>query len=169
MQRMESRLKKFPYAANVKCVLADAAKLDGREKYERILCDVPCSGTGTLARNPEIRHRLRAADLSMQARRQREILAAALGALAPGGRLIYSTCSLEPEENEQVVETVLAAANGAQLVPVDTLLRELVEAGVLTREAETMLSASAVRGSYLRTLPGVHPCDGFFAAAITKS
>jgi len=168
-QRMESRLRKFPYAANVKCVLADAAKLSGGEKYERILCDVPCSGTGTLARNPEIRHRLRAADLSMQARRQREILAAALGALAPGGRLIYSTCSLEPEENEQVVETVLAAAAGVSLVPVDTLLRELVEGGVLTREAEAMLSASAVRGSYLRTLPGVHPCDGFFAAVITKS
>ena len=169
MQRMESRLKKFPYAANVKCVLADAAKLDGREKYERILCDVPCSGTGTLARNPEIRHRLRAADLSMQARRQREILATALNALKPGGRLIYSTCSLEPEENEQVVETILGAAKDAQLVPVEHLLGELANTDVITKDAFAMLAASAVRGNYLRTLPGVHPCDGFFAAVITKS
>ena len=169
MQRMESRLKKFPYAGNVRCVLADASRLSGGEKYERILCDVPCSGTGTLARNPEIRHRLRAADLSMQARRQREILAAALNALAPGGRLIYSTCSLEPEENEQVVETVLAAASGVRLMPVSELLRELADANVLTREACEMLTATAVRGEYLRTLPGVHPCDGFFAAVIEKA
>jgi len=169
MQRMESRLKKFPYAGNVRCVLADASRLSGGEKYERILCDVPCSGTGTLARNPEIRHRLRAADLSMQARRQREILASAIHALAPGGRLIYSTCSLEPEENEQVVETVLAAASGVRLMPVSELLRELADANVLTREACEMLTATAVRGEYLRTLPGVHPCDGFFAAVIEKA
>ena len=169
LQRMESRLRKFPYAMHVKCVLADAAKLDNSAQYARILCDVPCSGTGTLARNPEIRHRLRAADLSIQAKRQRAILAAALNALEPGGRLIYSTCSLEPEENEQVVETVLGASSGMRLVAASELLQGLVEAAVLTREAFEMLTATAVRGSYLRTLPGVHPCDGFFAAVITKS
>jgi len=130
---------------------------------------VPCSGTGTLARNPEIRHRLRAADLSIQAKRQRAILASALAALAPGGRLIYSTCSLEPEENEQVVETVLAATPDARVLPIADTLRQLADTAVLTREAEVLLSATAVRGNYLRTLPGVHPCDGFFAAVIEKS
>ena len=92
-----------------------------------------------------------------------------MNALEPGGRLIYSTCSLEPEENEQVVETVLGASSGMRLVAASELLQGLVEAAVLTREAFEMLTATAVRGSYLRTLPGVHPCDGFFAAVITKS
>jgi 16S rRNA (cytosine967-C5)-methyltransferase len=165
LERMQSRLRELE---NVECVLGDAAKFGGT-RYDRILCDVPCSGTGTLARNPEIRHKLTAADLSKQAKRQREILAAALAALAPGGRLIYSTCSLEPEENEQVVETVLDAASGARVMPAAEILRELADTNVLTREAETMLTSTAVRGGTLRTLPGVHPCDGFFAAVLTKS
>ena len=67
---------------------------------------MPCSGTGTLARNPEIRLRLQPEDLARQAERQRAILRGALKRLAPGGRLVYSTCSLEPEENERVVEAV---------------------------------------------------------------
>jgi 16S rRNA (cytosine967-C5)-methyltransferase len=169
LTRMQQRLRKFPYAAKVQCDLLDATKLDATETYDRILCDVPCSGTGTLARNPEIRHRLRAADLSIQAKRQRAILASALAALAPGGRFIYSTCSLEPEENEQVVETVLAATQGVRVLPITDSLRELTDAGVLTPEAGTMLTSTAVRGDYLRTLPGIHPCDGFFAAVIEKA
>jgi 16S rRNA (cytosine967-C5)-methyltransferase len=168
LTRMQQRLRKFPYAARVQCDLLDATRMEPQEKYDRILCDVPCSGTGTLSRNPEIRHRLRAADLSIQAKRQRAILTSALAALAPGGRLIYSTCSLEPEENEQVVETVLASAQGLRVLPVADTLRQLTDAAVLTSEAAAMLSATALRGDYLRTLPGVHPCDGFFAAVIEK-
>ena len=72
-------------------------------QFDRILADVPCSGTGTLARNPEIKWKLEPADLADLADRQRAILGAALDRLAPGGRLVYSTCSLEPEENEEVV------------------------------------------------------------------
>ena len=168
LTRMQQRLRKFPYATKVQCELLDATKLKIAAQYDRILCDVPCSGTGTLARNPEIRHRLRAADLSLQAKRQRAILGSALAALAPGGRLIYSTCSLEPEENEQVVETVLAVTHGVRVLPVENSLHDLAATGVLTGEAEAMLTSTAVRGNYLRTLPGVHPCDGFFAAVIEK-
>ncbi len=74
--------------------------------FERILVDAPCSGTGTLARNPEIKWRLTPADLDDLAGRQRSLLAQARAVLAPGGLLVYSTCSLEPEENQAVVANV---------------------------------------------------------------
>jgi 16S rRNA (cytosine967-C5)-methyltransferase len=74
-----------------------------RQTFDRILVDAPCSGTGTLARNPEIKWRLRPEDLPDLRARQAAILANALERLAPGGRLVYSTCSLEREENEEVV------------------------------------------------------------------
>ena len=74
----------------------------------------------------------------MQARRQREILRAGLEQLAPGGRLVYSTCSMEPEENEQVVEAALGRAKGLRVIPAEMILRELAAAGVLTAEAAEM-------------------------------
>ncbi|MBI3667610.1 MAG: hypothetical protein HY236_15510, partial [Acidobacteria bacterium] len=90
-------------------VALDAARpLPFAARFDRILVDAPCSGTGTLARNPEIKWRLRPADIEDLAARQRAILEHALEALAPGGRLVYATCSLEPEENEAVVESLLS-------------------------------------------------------------
>ena len=74
--------------------------------FDRILVDAPCSGTGTIAHNPEIKWRLAEVDLARHASRQRAILRNALAVLKPGGLLVYSTCSLEPEENERVVESV---------------------------------------------------------------
>src|SRR5947209_4886741 len=85
-------------------VVLDARQsLPFRRRFDRILVDAPCSGTGTLARNPEIKWRLRPEDTEKLRLLQREILGRALDALAPGGRLVYSTCSLEQEENEEVV------------------------------------------------------------------
>jgi 16S rRNA (cytosine967-C5)-methyltransferase len=90
----------------------DLVVLDGTEplpfarRSERILVDAPCSGTGTLGRNPEIKWRLRPDDLVDLQRRQTGLLSNAYAALAPGGRMVYSTCSLEPEENEQVIATL---------------------------------------------------------------
>jgi 16S rRNA (cytosine967-C5)-methyltransferase len=85
----------------------DAEKpLPFTHKFDRILVDAPCSGTGTLARHPEIRWRLQPGQLAEFHRLQVAILTSALDALAPGGRLVYSTCSLEPEENELVVAEV---------------------------------------------------------------
>jgi len=77
-------------------------------RFDRILVDAPCSGTGTLGRNPEIKWRLRPEDLADLHRRQTALLANAYAALSPGGRLVYSTCSLEPEENEAVIATLPA-------------------------------------------------------------
>ena len=73
------------------------------EKFDRILVDAPCSGTGTLVHNPEIKWRLKEADLAGFQDRQRKMVEQALTVLAPGGRLVYSTCSLEREENEDAV------------------------------------------------------------------
>jgi 16S rRNA (cytosine967-C5)-methyltransferase len=79
-------------------------------RFDRILVDAPCSGTGTLARNPEIKWRLKPSDIAELHRRQVLLLRNALERLAPGGRLVYSTCSLEREENEDVVEASGARA-----------------------------------------------------------
>jgi 16S rRNA (cytosine967-C5)-methyltransferase len=146
---------------------ADAAKLPESEgAFDLILCDVPCSGTGTLARNPEIKERLQPSDLARQAARQREILAAALRRLAPGGRLLYSTCSLEPEENERVVEAVLSANGGFAEVGLDAAAERLSDSGLL---AEGKDIRGLLRAGRLRTLPGVgFHGDGFFAALLER-
>ena len=88
-------------------VLDGARPLPFRSLFDRILVDAPCSGTGTLARNPEIKWRLQASDLADLQRRQVLLLRSAIKYLAPRGRLVYSTCSLEREENEDVVEMAI--------------------------------------------------------------
>ncbi|MDR5728364.1 MAG: transcription antitermination factor NusB [Terriglobia bacterium] len=152
--------------------VVDAARLTGVGPFDRILCDVPCTGTGTLAGNPEIRHRLQPQDLTRQAERQRMILAAALRLLAPGGRLLYSTCSLESEENEAVVEACLNSADNSMRRWIRLDLRaefdRLEQEGIVRGEAVAELRATGFREGYLRTLPGLHPCDGFFAALIER-
>ena len=108
LAQTEARLRRYAYAERVQFAVADAADAKAVEgSFDLILCDVPCSGTGTLAGNPEIRHRLKVEELARQAERQKAILEGALKRLAPGGRLVYSTCSLEPEECERVVEAVM--------------------------------------------------------------
>jgi len=95
--------------ATMKSLGVDLVVLDAREplpfrrRFDRILVDAPCTGTGTLARNPEIKWRLRAGSIGELQQVQKLILGRALEALEPGGRLVYSTCSLEQEENEEVV------------------------------------------------------------------
>jgi 16S rRNA (cytosine967-C5)-methyltransferase len=94
-------------------VLNGTGPLPFGARFDRILVDAPCSGTGTLARNPEIKWRLRPEDLNGLHQRQVALLRNALQVLKPGGVLVYSTCSLEKEENESVVEE--AAPHRAQL------------------------------------------------------
>ncbi len=159
LRNLADRLK--PLAPNVRTAVADAAQPPADEApFDIILCDVPCSGTGTLARNPELKLRLQPADLPRQAVRQREILTSALACLAPGGRLLYSTCSLEPEENEQIISAVLAKAPaGVNAVPLDDVLASL-----------NIPAANLLREGQLRTLPGSgFQGDGFFAALFARN
>src|ERR1700723_2032216 len=112
-------------------VLLDATRpLPFAGKFDRILIDAPCSGTGTLARNPEIRWRLKAGDLRNAQRQQTAMLGQALAILPPGGRLVYATCSLEPEENEQVVQDALPAASGLRIVSGLAALEPHLRSGV---------------------------------------
>lgn len=162
LAQTEARFRRYAYAERIRCSVADATDSSGGQSYDLILCDVPCSGTGTLAGNPEIRHRLKPEEFPRQAARQKAILKAALQKLAPGGKLVYSTCSLEPEECEEVVAEVIAGTGIVQ-TPVEALMQELSGAGMLRQDANL---TSAVRDGVLRTLPGVHPCDGFFATVL---
>jgi 16S rRNA (cytosine967-C5)-methyltransferase len=97
-------------------VVADATLgLPFNRKFDRILVDAPCSGTGTLARNPEIKWRLRPSDFERFAEVQKRMVENAMRALKPGGRLVYSTCSLEQEENQGVIADLPVKATRAWL------------------------------------------------------
>jgi 16S rRNA (cytosine967-C5)-methyltransferase len=165
LAQTEARLRRYAYAERVEFATADAADAKAVEgNFDLILCDAPCSGTGTLAGNPEIRHRLKVEELARQAERQRAILSGALKRLAPSGRLVYSVCSLEPEEGERVVEAVVGKG-GVRRVSVGGFVAELEEQGILLNGVEL---DSAVRDGTLRTLPGVHGCDGFYAVVLER-
>ena len=123
-------------------------------RFDSVLLDAPCSGTGTLRKNPEIRLRLAPADLDGFARKQLRLVRAALGLLAPGGTLLYVTCSLEPEENEDVVQAALRGLEGFVRVP--------PPAGVTAPLAERTQGDGLVR-----VLPGpTH--DGFCAVLVKR-
>lgn len=149
---------------NIDVVAADARHLPFVATFDRVLADVPCSGTGTLSRNPEIKWRLIPKDLVELQVRQLAILRSGLARVGPGGRLIYSTCSLEREENEDVIECAQAEGLRFRVLDCRSELGKLKEEGELVWEDPSALMS----GPYLRTVPGVHPCDGFFGAILEK-
>jgi len=151
-------------AGRIEMLVADARQLPVSRSFDRVLADVPCSGTGTLARNPEIKWRLTSADLTDLQARQIAILRSALAHVAPRGHLIYSTCSLEKEENEDVITRVLGDENSFLVLDCRSELERMKAAGELTWPDPSSLT----RGPYLRTIPGIHPCDGFFAAVLER-
>ncbi|MGA9798463.1 MAG: transcription antitermination factor NusB [Terriglobales bacterium] len=159
-------LRKLVLAGHVEVINSDILEFKKSANFDRVLADVPCSGTGTLAHNPEIKWKLQPADLADLHRRQIAILRAAMQQVAPGGRLVYSTCSLEPEENERVVDEALSSSDPAfRVVDCRLELERLRAQGELVwNDVDSLVSGRSVR-----TIPGVHPCDGFFVAILEKS
>jgi 16S rRNA (cytosine967-C5)-methyltransferase len=133
--------------------------------FERILVDAPCSGTGTLARHPEIRWRLQPEQFRELHGLQVAMLSNAAGQLARGGRLVYSTCSLEVEENEDVLAEVLRSVSSIRQVPARDAARALAGHLVPGTEASSLFDASG----HFHTFPGEQPADGFFAAILEKA
>jgi 16S rRNA (cytosine967-C5)-methyltransferase len=122
--------------------------------FDRILVDAPCSGLGALRRNPDARWRLRPEDFESLAKIQRQILESAADVLRPGGSLVYSTCTITPEENESVIQGFMATRPGWQIAPKEAapaVMQELVD-----------------EDGFLRLLPHRHDMDGFFAVRLIR-
>jgi len=157
-------LRRLVRAKNVRVVCGDATKLPLSGDFDRVLVDVPCSGTGTLAHNPDIKWRLMPEDLADLRQRQFAILNSAMEQVARGGKLVYSTCSLEAEENAEVVDRALAVRPAFRLIDCHEELGTLADAGEFIGEVSSLTT-----GPYLRTIPGLHFCEGFFAAILKRS
>jgi 16S rRNA (cytosine967-C5)-methyltransferase len=138
-------------AQNVQPVRADALRPPFAALFDAVLLDAPCSGLGTLARHPDIRWRLGPADLARHAARQKALLAALAPLVRPGGRLVYATCSVEPEETDEVVLPFLEA-------------RPDFSAEALPPWAEPFRS-----GAFVRTGTPPSRGDAFFAARLRRS
>jgi 16S rRNA (cytosine967-C5)-methyltransferase len=131
-------------------------------KMDRVLVDAPCSGLGTLRRNPDLKWRQKPTDVAELQAKQTAILTSAARLVKAGGRLVYATCSILPDENEQVAEAFSAAHPDFELLPVPELL-----AGLMREQAEgadPVPTDSLCSGPYLRMWPHRHNTDGFYAA-----
>jgi len=143
-------------AANVRIVQADLRMpLPFASPFDCVLVDAPCSGLGTLRRDPDIRWRRRESDLIALAAAELTMLQRAAEIVAPGGRLIYATCSSEPDENEGIADAFLATAPEFRAVNAS--------------ETTTRLPAAVIdaRG-HLRTQPHVHRLEAFFGAVFER-
>jgi 16S rRNA (cytosine967-C5)-methyltransferase len=137
---------------NVVPYVADARKPALRQ-VDAVLIDAPCTGTGTFRRHPDARWRLKTSDLAVMPAMQREILRSAAAIVAPGGLLVYSTCSLETEENDAQVERFLAENKEWTLEP----------------PPEGAVPSAVLDAGRLRVLPQRHGVDGAFAARLRRS
>jgi 16S rRNA (cytosine967-C5)-methyltransferase len=151
LRRVEENLARAGCTAEL--VVGDAAQAEGTawggRRYQRILVDAPCSATGVMRRHPDIRLLRRATDIAELVRRQAAILAATWHLLAPGGRLLYVTCSLLPAENSEQVAAFLHAHPDARVVELPT-------------------TPGTKSGEGVQLLPGLDDTDGFFYAALEK-
>lgn len=124
-------------------------------KCDRVLVDAPCTGSGTLRRKPDARYRLTEASVAEYAAKQKGLLEQFSAMVKPGGRLIYGTCSVLREENEDVVAAFLSAHPDFEVMPAETVLGP-------------ELGPKVTRDGFLRTYPHRHGTDGFFGAVLKK-
>ena len=150
LTRMAANIERLD-ARNVSLVAMDASA-PAVKPLDVVLLDVPCTGTGTFRRHPDARWRLRHSDLALLAASQAELLSAAGAVVKPGGLLVYSTCSLEPEENDVQVDAFLEQHAGWTLEP----------------PPEGSVPDEALDRGRLRVLPQRHGTDGSFAARLRK-
>ncbi len=129
-------------------------------RFDRVLVDAPCTGVGTWRRTPEARLRYGEADLAEMTALQDRILASAARLTKPGGRLIYVTCSLLPQENEDRVTALLARRDDYEIVPISSVWSETVTAAGGPECQES--------GDFLRLTPDEHGTDGFFVAVLER-
>jgi 16S rRNA (cytosine967-C5)-methyltransferase len=155
LQRIADNLLRLRREARlVRADLREDARGWAGEGFDRILVDAPCSATGVIRRHPDIKLLRRAEDVVALAATQRQILSQCLQLLKPGGRLLYSTCSVLPAENEHVVEAVLAGAPRARALPLP--------------EAVTLPPDCLARSTGMQLLPGnAALTDGFYYACLT--
>ena len=144
-------------ARSVRIVRLDATALPFGPVFDLVLLDAPCSGLGTIRRDPEIRWRRKESDLRVLAEAQRKMLESSAGAVRPGGRLVYATCSSEPEEGEDLVAAFLGdhAEFGLE-DPRDDRGRGATFPALFTPEG------------FFRTWPHAHGLDSFFAAVLRR-
>jgi len=129
----------------------DIGELRGEGPFDRILLDAPCSATGVIRRNPDIKYRRKERDLIEYRTKQIRLLQAASRLLKEGGRLVYSVCSTEPEEGEQVVNEFLKTSGDFRII-----------------DAEAHFLKSFMHEGFLRTYPHLHNMDGFFGVALCR-
>lgn len=165
LRAMQAQFERLGLAGAQLVELDATQHLPFRGAFDRILVDAPCSGTGTLARHPEIRWRLRPEQLAELHELQSQMLRRALAQLAPGGRLVYSTCSIEPEENEEVVAEALQDDSSIRRVPASEAAQALAPHLAPGVQAAALFAGD---GSF-RTFPSAQHTDGFFAALLEKS
>jgi 16S rRNA (cytosine967-C5)-methyltransferase len=146
---LESLVRRWG-ATNVACVRADAARPPFARPFDAVLLDAPCSGLGTIGRNPDIRWRARPEELARHAARQRALLAAVAPLVREGGRLVYSVCSLEPEEGRDVVSDFLGEHPDFRPAPAPDWAQPFAD------------------GPFLATRPETGGGDGFFVAALDR-
>ncbi|MFH1278203.1 MAG: hypothetical protein ABIK65_07480 [Candidatus Eisenbacteria bacterium] len=138
---------------NVKILVGDGLSLPLRgPRYDRVLLDVPCTGLGVLARRADLRWRVKEDDIERLALLGGRLLGMGADAVEPGGRLVYSTCTTEPEENERVVERFLEKDRRFRLEPPERPV------------PEDTLGPDGT----LRVFPETHGCDGAFAARLRR-
>ena len=148
---LEDSIARLGYKS-ITAMAGDAAKITFDEKFDLVIADVPCSGLGTIAKKPDIKWKREREDVVNIAKTQRKIIENAAEQVAPNGVLLYSTCTIEPEENQDVINWFL------ENHPEFSLDR-----------AEKYIPVELTKDGFMQTFPHIHNIDGAFAARLIKS